>query len=76
MTRRKWLGGVFGFVIAACGQTSSRAEGHSMGSTAPPKLHLIPDGDRIVNVGRLVDGRLYFVDVQLDPNGGSMCDVD
>jgi hypothetical protein len=40
-----------------------------MSDAEPDKIHLIPDGDRIVNVGRLSDGRLYFVDAQLDFDG-------
>jgi len=33
---------------------------------APQKIHLIPDGFHIHNVGRLSDGRLFLVDGQLE----------
>ena len=36
-----------------------------MSRGGPEKVHLIPDGDRIINVGHLADGRMYFVDGQL-----------
>jgi hypothetical protein len=35
-------------------------------SVAPQKIRLVPDGWHIRNVGRLSDGRLFFVDGQLD----------
>lgn len=35
---------------------------------APEKIHLIPDEWRITHVGRLADGRLFWVDAQLLPS--------
>lgn len=43
--------------------------------TPPPaKIHLIPDAWDIRNVGRLTDGRLFFVDGQLDDVAGKTRD--
>jgi hypothetical protein len=41
---------------------------------APEKIRLIPDEWHIEHVGRLVDGRLFWVDGQLDPRGGATKD--
>ena len=73
MRRRELLCGAFGLAVVGCGP-ASRAEGVSMSNAGPEKVHLIPDGDRIVNVGRLADGRLYFVEGQLDWSGGATKD--
>lgn len=40
----------------------------------PEKIHLIPDGLDLRNVGRLGDGRLFFVDRQLDSAAGKTRD--
>jgi hypothetical protein len=40
----------------------------------PEKIRLIPDDWHILHVGRLVDGRLFWVDSQLDPAGGATKD--
>ena len=41
---------------------------------SPEKIHLIPDEWDIHNVGRLSDGRLFFVDGQLDYAAGKTRD--
>jgi hypothetical protein len=41
---------------------------------APEKIRLIPDDWHIQHVGRRVDGRLFWVDGQLDPAGGATKD--
>jgi hypothetical protein len=51
-------------------QRVSQAEGLAQSDAAPKKIRLIPDEWHIRNVGRLNDGRLFFVDSQLDPTGG------
>jgi hypothetical protein len=67
MRRRQLLGGAFGLaVVTACNRSTMQAEENPMSGGAPEKVHLIPDGDRIINVGHLADGRMYFVDGQLE----------
>src|SRR5690242_8354487 len=75
IARRQCLGGAFCLVAAAaCSRVIPHAGADSSDNTAPEKIHLIPDADRIVNVGRLADGRQYFVDGQLYWAGGSRKD--
>jgi hypothetical protein len=45
-----------------------------MSDSAPEKIRLIPDDWHIRHVGRLTDGRLFWVDGQLDPAGGATKD--
>ena len=39
-----------------------------MSNGSPEKIHLIPDEFHIFDVGTLADGRLYFVDTQVEPS--------
>jgi hypothetical protein len=50
---------------AAGSQPSAGEEKGSMQSTAPERIRLVPDGYRITHAGRLRDGRLFWVDLQL-----------
>lgn len=51
-------------------QRSSQMSGSTTSDAAPERIRLIPDQWHIHNVGRLSDGRLFFVDSQLDAAGG------
>jgi len=53
---------------------AARAEDAALFNASPEKVRLIPDAWHIRNVGRLSDGRLYFVDSQLDYDSGSTRD--
>ena len=53
-----------------CGQRSLRLDAPA--DAPPEKIRLIPDQLRISNVGRLGNGRLFFVDAQVDPLGGNL----
>lgn len=50
------------------------SEGSPVPIAAPEKIRLIPDKWHIRNVGRLSDGRLFFVDSQLDYGAGATRD--
>jgi hypothetical protein len=41
---------------------------------APDKIRLVPDGYHVDDVGRLGDGRQYFVSIQLNFSGGETRD--
>jgi|SRR5579871_554858 len=70
MTRRGLVVRLLGFVLSGCGRQTARVESVSEVGIRPEKIHLIPDRFHIQNVGKLSDGRLFFIDSQLDPNGG------
>ncbi len=49
---------------------TAQAKDVALFSASPEKIRLIPDAWHIHNVGRLSDGRLFFVDSQLDYASG------
>jgi hypothetical protein len=74
MKRRHFVTGTFAAISGACYRRLSRAEGLTLSNAAPEKIRLIPDEWHIRNVGRLNEGRLFFVDGQLDYVGGATRD--
>jgi hypothetical protein len=69
MRRRHLLAGMLAFFAGSYGRTS-QAKDFAVPNAAPEKIRLIPDGWHIRNVGQLSDGRLFFVDSQLDSVAG------
>ena len=65
MRRRHLLAGLLAFSGMGYRRTSQANE-LAVPNAAPQKIRLIPDEWHIPNVGRLSDGRLFFVDSQLD----------
>ncbi len=59
---------MLGVLLGGQGRIARR----SISDDAPEKIRLIPDEWHIHNVGRLSDGRLFFVDAQFDPLGGNL----
>ena len=53
-----------------CQHAASNAGRVNMLDAAPEKIRLVPDDWHIQHVGRLIDGRLFWVDGQLNPTGG------
>ncbi len=74
MKRRLFLAGVLISITGVCKQALSNSTRVSMLDAAPEKIRLIPDDWHIQHVGRLVDGRLFWVAGQLDPAGGATKD--
>jgi hypothetical protein len=74
MNRRLFLAGVLVSTASICKQASSNQGRASTLDRAPEKIRLIPDDWHIQHVGRRVDGRLFWVDGQLDPAGGATKD--
>ena len=74
MRRRDFVAGLFLSAACGCDQGTSHAGGLNMPDGAPNKIRLIPDNWHIKHVGRLADGRLFWVDEQLDPAGGATKD--
>jgi|SRR5262245_29809032 len=70
MKRRHFVTGALAAISGACYRRVSRAEGLTLSNAPPEKIRLIPDAWHIRNVGRLKDGRLFFVDGQLDYAAG------
>jgi hypothetical protein len=60
--------------LSGCNDRVPESGDLTISSDPPEKIRLIPDGWHLHNVGRLADGRLYFVDSQLDPAGGTTTD--
>jgi hypothetical protein len=73
MKRRLFLAGVLISLTGVYKQALSNS-GRRKILDAPEKVRLIPDGRHIRHVGRLVGGRLFWVDGQLDPKGGATKD--
>jgi len=66
MRRRQLIAGMLGALLTGQGRIDRAAD-------APPeKIRLIPDEWNIHNVGRLKDGRLYFVAAQFYWLGGNL----
>ncbi len=74
MKRRLFLAGMFISISGVCKQAQSNSGRAKMLDAAPEKIRLIPDEWHIQHVGRLADGRLFWVDSQLDPAGGATKD--
>ena len=70
MDRRQVIVVTLGALVSGC----NRTEPVSIASAVPEKIHLIPDIWNIRNVGRLQDGKLFWVDSQLDPANGVTTD--
>ena len=68
MRRRHVIAGLLGVLLGG----QARIERHAISDAAPEKIRLIPDEWHIHNVGRLSDGRLFFVAAQFDPLGGNL----
>jgi hypothetical protein len=64
MNRRRFFASVLGTLLGGCHQ------GEEFVMAPPEKVRLIPDIWHIHNAGRLHDGRLFFVDGQLDYANG------
>jgi hypothetical protein len=74
MKRRYFVAGMLAALWVGRYQQGSRAEDLALPNAAPEKIRLIPDQWRIRDVGRLSDGRLFFIDSQLESGGGSTRD--
>ncbi len=70
MRRRQVFASLLGVLLGA--QTRLQIARPDAADTAPEKIRLIPDELRINHVGRLSDGRLYFVDSQFFFLGGNL----
>ena len=66
MNRRWFTASMFGALMTGC----DRSESTSMADAPPEKVHLIPDIWHIQHVGRVDDGRLFWIDAQLDYANG------
>jgi len=67
MRRRQVIASMVGVFLGAQG----RIDRYAVSDVAPEKIRLIPDEWHIHDVGRLKDGRLFFVATQFDPLGGN-----
>lgn len=74
MQRRVVLTAIAGSFVVGCGFHAARPEGIALSDQAPEKIRLVPDDWHIDNVGRLADGRLFWVVGQLDPADGATKD--
>jgi hypothetical protein len=74
MKRRLFLAGMLVSIVGACKPDASTAGRGNMRQGAPEKIRLIPDEWHIEHVGRLADGRLFWVDGQLEFAGGATKD--
>jgi hypothetical protein len=70
MKRRLFLAGMSISITGVYKQALPSSREVNMLDAAPEKIRLIPDDWHIQHVGRLADGRLFWVDAQLDPAGG------
>ena len=73
MNRRLFVAGLL-ISIAGSNQAVSKSGGTDMLDASPKKIRLIPDNWHIQHVGRLADGRLFWVDGQLDAADGATKD--
>jgi hypothetical protein len=73
MRRRRLLAGLLAFSGVGY-RRISQAKDLAVPNAAPEKIRLMPDEWHIRNVGRLGDGRLFFVDSQLDYVAGATRD--
>jgi len=74
MKRRQFLAGLVIFIADASNQAASNSERMDMPGAAPERIRLVPDDWHVEHVGRLVDGRLFWVNAQIDPAGGATKD--
>ena len=74
MQRRHVVAALAASIIGGCDVGAAGSKGSTVSGPAPEKIRLIPDEWHIHNVGRLSDGRLFWVDSQLDPTGGATKD--
>jgi hypothetical protein len=66
MKRRHFIAGMFSTLSLTLCEQTSQSKDLAMPDAAPEKIRLIPDEWHIRNVGRLDQGRSFFVDSQLD----------
>lgn len=74
MRRRQLVASLVAILTGACSWPWSRSDCETMPDTAPGKIRLVPDHWHMLNVGILKDGRVFFVDTQLDPSKGATKD--
>jgi hypothetical protein len=74
MRRRDVAAALLLSMACGCNQAASESAGSNVPSDSPEKIRLVPDEWRIEHVGRLADGRLFWVDAQLDPADGQTRD--
>jgi hypothetical protein len=70
MIRRSLIAGILATLSGLCRPRDTQARELQVLGGPPEKIRLIPDMWDIRNVGRLNDGRLFWVDAQLDTIGG------
>jgi hypothetical protein len=72
--RRQFVASLLAVVLTGRNGGAARSEAFAVSNRAPEKIRLMPDRWDIHNAGRLADGRLFWVDSQLDPAGGATKD--
>ena len=70
MKRRDFAAALFVSMAGGCAKAASGAEETSMTDVAPEKIRLVPDDWRIQHAGNLADGRLFWIDAQLNYANG------
>jgi hypothetical protein len=74
MERRLFIGALVCAALAGCDQSTSKTAVREVAVVAPDKIKLSPDAFDLRHVGRLEDGRGFWVDSQLDYAGGKTTD--
>jgi hypothetical protein len=67
MKRRAFTASLLVSIAGGCARSAAS-------TSAPEKIHLVPDDYRIEHAGHLADGRLFWVDVQLNSANGQTQD--
>jgi hypothetical protein len=74
MQRRQLIIALALLAVGGCEPNTLSTEEQVVEDGEPTKIRLIPDAWRIRDVGRLSDGRLFWVDGQLLPSAGATKD--